>query len=165
MIEIRKATGEDILVLRKLANKIIPDAFKSTLNTSQIDYMLDKFYSQKALTDAFDKGQIFFIANCDGEDTGLISFIEQGPNLYLMQKIYVEIKNQNKGIGSALLEKVKNYILKKDNSDFTLELIINRHNPGLSFYKNRGFIKVRDQGLDMEEFYINEEIYSLVVKK
>ena len=86
MIEIRKATGEDILVLRKLAKKIVPDSFKSTLNTSQIDYMLDKFYSQKALTDAFDKGQIYFIANFDGEDTGLISFIEQGPNLYLMQK-------------------------------------------------------------------------------
>ena len=44
MIEIRKATGEDILVLRKLAKKIVPDSFKSTLNTSQIDYMLDKFY-------------------------------------------------------------------------------------------------------------------------
>lgn len=165
MIQIRKASGEDILILRELANKIVPDTFKSTLNTSQIDYLLDKFYSQKALTDAFDKGQIYFIANFDGEDTGLISFIEQGPNLYLMQKIYVEIKNQNKGIGTALLEHIKKYILKKDKSDFTLELIINRHNPGLDFYKKRGFIKIRDQGLDMEDFYINEEIYSLEVKK
>ena len=165
MIQIRKASGEDILILRELANKIVPDTFKSTLNTSQIDYLLDKFYSQKALTDAFDKGQIYFIANFDGEDTGLISFIEQGPNLYLMQKIYVEIKNQNKGIGTALLEHIKEYILGKDKSDFTLELIINRHNPGLDFYKKRGFIKIRDQGLDMEDFYINEEIYSLEVKK
>lgn len=165
MIQIRKASGEDILILRELANKIVPDTFKSTLNTSQIDYLLDKFYSQKALTDAFDKGQIHFIANFDGEDTGLISFIEQGPNLYLMQKIYVEIKNQNKGIGTALLEHIKKYILEKDKSDFTLELIINRHNPGLDFYKKRGFIKIRDQGLDMEDFYINEEIYSLEVKK
>lgn len=165
MIQIRKASGEDILILRELANKIVPDTFKSTLNTSQTDYLLDKFYSQKALTDSFDKGQIYFIANFDGEDTGLISFIEQGPNLYLMQKIYVEIKNQNKGIGTALLEHIKKYILEKDKSDFTLELIINRHNPGLDFYKKRGFIKIRDQGLDMEDFYINEEIYSLEVKK
>ena len=55
-----------------------------------------------------------------------------------MQKIYVEIKNQNKGIGTALLEHIKKYILEKDKSDFTLELIINRHNPGLDFYKKRG---------------------------
>ena len=39
--------------------------------------------------------------------------------------------------------------------------IINAHNPGLDFYKNKGMQKVRDTGLDMGDFFINEEVYSL----
>ena len=54
MIEIRQAKAQDIAILEGLAQKLVPDTFQSALNTTQIDYMLEKYYSQKALQNAID---------------------------------------------------------------------------------------------------------------
>ena len=48
MISIRKADFSDVKVLKQLADVLVPNTFKSVLNTSQIDFMLDKYYSQEA---------------------------------------------------------------------------------------------------------------------
>ena len=85
MIEIRQAKAQDIAILEGLAQKLVPDTFQSALNTTQIDYMLEKYYSQKALQNAIDAGKIYFIANYDGEDTATTSLIQQGPDLFLMK--------------------------------------------------------------------------------
>ena len=154
MITVRKATSEDVGVLQKLASELVPSSFKGVLTTAQIDFMLDKLYSQQALSDAIGAGTDYFIATYNG------SVIQQGPNLFLMQKIYVNEHFIGKGIGTALFTKVKEYVRSKI-LPCTIELIINAHNPGLDFYKNKGMQKVRDTGLDMGDFFINEEVYSL----
>lgn len=160
MITVRKATSEDVGVLQKLASELVPSSFKGVLTTAQIDFMLDKLYSQQALSDAIGAGTDYFIATYNGEDLGVVSVIQQGPNLFLMQKIYVNEHFIGKGIGTALFTKVKEYVRSKI-LPCTIELIINAHNPGLDFYKNQGMQKVRDTGLDMGDFFINEEVYSL----
>lgn len=63
MISIRKADFSDVKVLKQLADVLVPNTFKSVLNTSQIDFMLDKYYSQEALQDAINSGKVYFIAN------------------------------------------------------------------------------------------------------
>ncbi|MGN0915306.1 MAG: GNAT family N-acetyltransferase [Succinivibrio sp.] len=149
MISVRKANLSDLPVINKLAQTLVPDSFKGVLNTSQIDFMLDKFYSTEALLEAFSKGKEYFIATLDGEDTGVVSVLQQGPDLFLMQKIYVEIKNQGKGVGSELFRTVVDHVKEIHKGPCTIELIINRHNPGLNFYIRRGMEKIRDKGIDM----------------
>ena len=163
MIKIRKARPEDLSILNNLAEKLIPNQFKSVLNTAQIDFMLDKFYSQKALQDAINSGKDYFIASYNGEDTAVASVIQQGPDLFLMQKLYVEGKNQGKGIGTTLFNHILNYVKEKHPTPCTVELLINKHNPGLDFYIKRGMKKIRDTGLDMGDFFINEEVYSIQI--
>lgn len=165
MIKIRKADHSDIETIKDLALSLIPNSFKGVLNTSQIDYMLDTFYSQQALQDALDAGKEYFIANYDGVDVGVVSVIKHGPDLYLMQKIYVEPKVQGKGVGTALFNQLIDYVAKIQDGPCTIELLINKHNPGLAFYTKRGMVKVRDTGLDMGDFFINEEVYSLDVNR
>ena len=104
MIKIRKATFQDIATLKELALNLVPNSFKGVLNTSQIDFMLDKYYSQQALQDALNQGKEYFIATLDGEDVGVVSVIEHGPDLFLMQKIYVQSNAQGKGVGTKLFE-------------------------------------------------------------
>ena len=164
MIEIRQAKAQDIAILEGLAQKLVPDTFQSALNTTQIDYMLEKYYSQKALQNAIDAGKIYFMANYDGEDTATTSLIQQGPDLFLMKKLYVEQKNLGKGIGSALFNHVINYVKEIHQGPCTLELLINQHNPGMNFYIHKGMVKVRDTGFDMGDFFINEEVLSLEIK-
>lgn len=163
MISVRKAKYEDVKILKKLADELVPSSFKGVLNTTQIDHMLDKFYTQEALQDALESGKEYFIANKDGEDLGVVSIIKHGPNLFLMQKIYVSEKALGKGIGSALFNEVKQYV-KQQQSSCTIELPINQHNPGLPFYVKHGMKKVRDAGIDMGDFFINEEVYSINIE-
>ncbi len=160
MITVRKANHDDVGILRKLASELVPSSFKGVLTTSQIDFMIDKLYSQQALQDAIGAGTDYFIASYNGEDLGVVSVIQQGPELFLMQKIYVNEHYLGKGIGTALFTKVKEYVRSKI-LPCKIELIINSHNPGLDFYKKNGMTKVRDTGLDMGDFFINEEVYSL----
>ena len=163
MIKIRKATFQDIATLKELALNLVPNSYKGVLNTSQIDFMLDKYYSQQALQDALNQGKEYFIATLDGEDVGVVSVIEHGPDLFLMQKIYVQSNAQGKGVGTKLFEHLVEYVQQKHPGECTIELLINKHNPGLEFYTKRGMQKIRDTGLDMGDFFINEEVYSLKV--
>lgn len=163
MISVRKADYEDVKVLKKLADELVPSSFKGVLNTTQIDHMLDKFFTQEALQDALNAGKDYFIASLDGEDLGVVSVIKHGPNLFLMQKIYVSQKALGKGIGTALFEEVKQYV-KQQQTPCTIELPINQHNPGLPFYVKQGMKKIRDAGIDMGDFFINEEVYSINVE-
>ena len=160
MITVRKADHKDLAALKKLADDLVPSSFRGVLNTSQIDFMLDKLYSQEALLDDIDSGTEYFIASLDGEDLGVASLIKHGPSLFLMQKIYVNENALGKGIGTALFCKIQEYARSKV-LPCTIEMVINSHNPGLNFYIKNGMKKVRDTGLDMGDFFINEEVYSL----
>ena len=160
MISIRKANHEDIADLKKLVDKLVPNNFNGFLNTSQIDYMIEKLYTQKALLDALDSGTDYFVATCYGVDCGVVSVLKHGPNLFLMHKIYVDEGYYGKGVGTALLHRIKEYVSSKV-LPCTIELVINSHNPSREFYLKNGFVKVRDTELDLEEFIISEEVFSL----
>ncbi len=162
MVTVRIATSSDIKILKDLANELVPASFKGVLTTQQIDMMLDKLYSQQALQDALDAGKDYFIASIDGRDVGVVSIIRQGPSLFLMQKIYMYKECVGQGVGTALLTKVKEFVRSKV-TPATVELIINAHNPELGFYIKNGLTKVRDTGLDMDDFYISEEVYSMTI--
>lgn len=163
MIEIRKADRGDVKALKELAQSLVPDSFKGVLNTSQVDFMIDRYYSQEALQDAIDEGMVYFIASVEGYDCGYVSVIKHGPDLFLMQKIFIDTTKFNLGIGTMLLNAVFDYVKKEHPGKCAIELIINKHNPGLEFYEKHGMVKVRDKGLDMGDFYINEEVLSITL--
>ncbi|HTG55152.1 MAG TPA: hypothetical protein VL943_02700, partial [Niabella sp.] len=68
---IRKASKEELPVIRQLALDIWPATYSSILSQDQLAYMLDLFYSDPALEKDFDKpGYSFFLLELDGKNAG-----------------------------------------------------------------------------------------------
>ena len=49
MLNIRKATTEDISCIRTMAMIVFPETYKDILSTLQIDYMMEWMYSEDSL--------------------------------------------------------------------------------------------------------------------
>ena len=88
-----------------------------------------------------------WVAEEDGRLLGFLG-IEQSTNLGapVLEKIYVEPTDQNRGVGSALLEKAKE--LRPDE----LYLWVFQKNPARRLYERRGFelVKLTDGADNME---------------
>ena len=67
-MEVKKATINDIDAIQRLAAQIWPVAYREILSEAQLNYMLNKFYSEEALKDQIlTKGHQFYILVNEGK--------------------------------------------------------------------------------------------------
>lgn len=161
MYSFRKANSKDISHIREIASAVLPAAFSGVLTTEQIDFMFDRLYSQEAMQHDFATGQHYTIACCDGVDCGYGSYIRQGPDLYLMPKIYLMNAYKGKGLGRALFQELLKQIKEEHPGPCSVELTLNSHNPSMGFYTKMGMQKVRESGMDLEDFYLSQDVLSI----
>lgn len=158
MFEIRKATIDDITLIRELTFLVWPQTYSSILSQEQIDYMLDMMYSESSLKKQMteDKCQ-FLVIYEDGNPAGFASYSEEEPPRWKLNKIYVLPNQQGKGTGKYLI----NYIIaeiKKQNAT-ALFLQVNRYNNAKVFYERLGFIEVDFINLDIGNgFFMNDYV-------
>lgn len=161
-IHIRQATLTDLNYIQDLSEEVLPNAFHGVLTTEQIDYMLDRLYSQEALhAELNDVKKKVYVASIDGHDAAYACIIKQGPDLFFLPKIYVDNREQNKGIGSALFKYMLNELKKTHPTPLTIEVKVNRHNRARSFYQKLGFTLVREVDTDLQDCYISQEVWAL----
>lgn len=150
MFTIRRAQLCDLSEIKELAAITVPQAFEGILTTEQIDYLEDLYYSQEALSAAFDTEQIFFITHEGDTPVAYASVIQEGPDLFHMPKIYVLREKQRQGIGTALVETITAYVKEVHPGPCTLELFVSNFNTARGFYDKRGFKKVRERNVEFE---------------
>ena len=92
MPEIKKAGLADIEMIRELACTIWPVAYEKLLTPQQLNYMLDLFYSNKALATQIHSGHHFIIAYENNHAIGFASYSiksSNNPEIYRLHKLYV----------------------------------------------------------------------------
>ena len=156
LVTIREAKGtEDIEKIAVLANKIWHEHFPALLSDEQIDYMLDKFQSFKAISEAVkNNGYIYYMAY-DGDDfCGYLGFCEEDDNTVFISKIYVRSDKRRCGVASAMLAQLRSDIPAARKWYLT----VNRFNSGpIEVYKKRGFKKVCEQKTDIGNGFIMDD--------
>ena len=164
-IEITKAGGDDLRYVQDLSERVLPDTFYGVLTTEQIDYMLDKLYSQDAIRQEHDRDDHrYLIARADGERSGYALIIRQGPDLFFLPKIYVEENRRSRGVGTALIRRVIALVRESHPGPFTIEVKLNRHNRARAFYAKLGFVKIREEMTEIaEDIAISQEVFALTV--
>lgn len=160
-ISVRQASIADLNDISALAKDLEPE-LKGLMSTEQIDYLQDLNYSQGSLLNSLEEGQVFFIAQREGQSAGFASYIKEGDDLYHLTKIYVDEPFRHQGAGTRLFESVVNHIKSVNKGPCVLELNINNHNLAYSFYVKLGFKKVRDLGTDMGRgFYFTQDVLAI----
>lgn len=155
MQAIRKATVDDIPLLRELTFKVWPQTYASILTREQIDYMLEMMYSPASLKKQMGEGAQFIFVYDDEIPVGFASYQQIDTTLFKLHKLYVLPTQQGKGTGRFLLD----FIIadSKANGASTLQLQVNRHNKARNFYEKIGFSIIRECLFDIGNGYVMDD--------
>lgn len=164
MIEITPANkASDYILIEDLADTIWREHYIPIVGKPQIDYMLDKFQSAKAISEQIEEeGYEYFILFFDKIPAGYIAVKKEKEHLFL-SKIYVLSSYRGKKIGKAAMlkteEMAKAYHLK------TIRLGVNINNTNsIKAYEKLGFKKVKTfitdigNGFVMDDFIMEKKV-------
>ena len=173
MINYRKAeTDADIRAIADLASVIWHEHFTPIIGIEQVEYMLKKFQSYEAISDAVKNGGYTYymaevgsaegigstegIGSAEGNGSKLAGYLGAHPdadNVFL-SKIYVERSHRRRGIASAMLDMVKSDFADKDY----MWLTVNRNNDiAVSTYNALGFDLWREQVSDIGNGFVMDD--------
>ncbi|MCH5598355.1 GNAT family N-acetyltransferase [Niabella ginsengisoli] len=163
-IYIRQAFITDLPIIKSLALSIWPETYSSILSAQQIEYMLELFYSNNALTNDFNKtGYHFFIINIDEVDSGYAGVEAKDNYTWHLHKIYLSQKFHGKGLGKVLIRYVENFA--KEHGASFLTLNVNRYNKSLHFYKACGYTILKEENIDIGNgFFMNDYVMKKELK-
>ena len=143
VINIRKAERSDIEAIANIVNTTWKVTYTGIVPDSDIVLYTDKERREKMLSEAFDNGKpIYFIANCNGSDCGIISYYKYEEDdykdcAYIMQ-LYVLPEYQKKGIGKSLMKYL--FVIQKDNGYKRAVLnTLEDNSNARAFYEKLGF--------------------------
>jgi diamine N-acetyltransferase len=159
MITISEATINDIKQIQNIVHITWPITYGAILSKEQLDYMLDLFYSDEALTLQYNKKeQLFYMIYED--QTNNIGFIGiehhyNGEAVTKIHKIYLLPETQGKGIGKKVIDEIG--ILALNNNSKKLLLNVNRFNTALGFYKKIGFEVKEEVDIEIGNGYLMED--------
>jgi ribosomal protein S18 acetylase RimI-like enzyme len=155
---ILEANLNDIKNIQKIAYQTWPITYGSILSEEQLKYMLDLVYSDKALTNEFEKQQqLFYIISENDQILGFIGIEHHYKNnpTTRIHKIYLLPETQGKGYGKTTIEAIEKMAL--ENNSEALSLNVNRFNSALGFYKKIGFEIIDEVNIDIGNGYLMED--------
>ncbi len=159
MYFIRKATGEDVDVIREIAEKTWRVAYAEILKTEQLDYMLTTIYSVENITSQLKNGTQTYILLVEGDKPvafAAYSPREEDPDIYKLHKLYCLPETQGKGYVKILIDEVAAKTV--DAGKRTLDLNVNRHNKAKTFYEKMGFKIAYEEDVPIGDYWMNDYV-------
>lgn len=166
---IRQASPDDTGLIRSLADVAFRDTYRTILPEGQLDYMLERMYSETSLQRQMgQEGHVYFIAEWDDEPCAYVSvqprgLQEDGACLFELQKIYVLPAFKGKGIGISLYEHICSFVRRAASGrPCRIELHVNRSNPAVGFYRHLGMEILREGDFSIGQgYYMNDYIMGI----
>ena len=163
---IRRATPEDIPLIRELAGVCFRDTYRRILSPDQMEYMMDWMYSEHSLQKQMEQdGHIYFITSLEGVPCAYFSvqplgLQDDGAYLFEFQKMYLLPAYKGKGIGRHMVEHVFQFV--RDAAcgwPCRIELHVNRYNSAVGFYRSLGMDILREGDFPIGHgYYMNDYI-------
>lgn len=156
-MKIIQASKSQLSIVRDLAYKIWPTAYREILSQEQLNYMLDKFYSLESLIEQMEQRKhVFLLAEEDDKYIGFASYeLNIENHKTKIHKIYVLPETQGKGYGVQLINEIEKRAKYLQND--ILFLNVNRFNKAQQFYKKIGFEIAYEEDIEIGEGYLMED--------
>lgn len=156
MIEVKPAnTKLDFKIIEDLAKQIWHQHYPDIISLEQIEYMLAKFNSAKAIEGAVKKGTQFYYLTFNETPVGYTAIEPQADFLFL-SKLYVLKDFRGKGIGKAALNFIDEEVKKLEL--MAIRLKVNKYNTAsIAAYEKLGFIKRKAMITDIGNGFIMDD--------
>ncbi len=149
-ISLEKVTADEVEKLSSLAYQIWRECFPGMISNEQVEYMLEKFQSVKAITEQMQNGYEYYFLIYDGETAGYTGIKKDEDGVFL-SKIYVIDRFRGKGIASATVSRIVEI-------GKPITLTVNRGNlRAINAYEKLGFVKIREQKADIGSGFIMDD--------
>ena len=139
MLRVTRSADIDSVVV--LAHEIWNKHFVPIVGQEQVDYMLRKFQSARAIARQIAGGYEYYIVMDNGHRVGYFAVVPgtSGSSAQL-SKIYVRQEQRGRGLGKAIVAFVEQRCVEMGIRE--LWLTVNRHNAdAIAFYRRMGFSK------------------------
>lgn len=149
----------DIESVAVLAQEIWRQHFPPIIGVPQVEYMLEKFQSAKAIAAQMQEGTEYYIVMLDNNPVGYTALVpDMADNKMMINKIYILETSRGLGIGSRLLRFIENQCVKRGLNK--LWLTVNRFNfDPIAWYLGTGFEIVDEVKKDIGGgFYMDDYI-------
>jgi GNAT superfamily N-acetyltransferase len=162
MIVISEAKPTDFSIIREIAYTTWPVAYGSFISKTQLDYMLEKFYSDATLIENFTyKNHHFLLAKENQSYLGFASYEPDylGEKIVRLHKIYLLPEAQGKGVGKLLISEIEKIANQLNHHGISLN--VNRYNKAFDFYTKIGFECIGEEDIELDFGYLMEDFKML----
>ena len=156
MIELVEVKLNEIKELSGLAAEIWYEYWTGILSNEQIEYMLDKFQSEKAMINQIKKEAYrYFYLVYNNQKAGYIGLSNKEGYLFL-SKIYIRKKFRHNGLGTRAFDFIKQYAAK--NAYNKIRLTVKKDNQNsISAYIKWGFKTVDSIVTDIGSGFVMDD--------
>jgi GNAT superfamily N-acetyltransferase len=159
MLTINKVGLESIPIIQVLSNEIWKKVYPAIVPMGQIEYLLNVWHSEEALTEQMVvEGHQFVLIEWNKETIGYASYVvkdKEDPYRFRLNKLYVQPEVHGKGIGKSIVQFVTNEI--KPLGATVLELNVHKRNPAVAFYKHIGFVIAKEEVTEIAHGYLLDD--------
>lgn len=158
-IKLVKAQSDDQMKrIAAIADEIWHEYFPCIISEEQIDYMLEKFCSFKAVKNNAENDcyEYFFIKR-NGADIGYTAVKPDGDRLFL-SKIYLKKEERGKKYSRKVMEYHINYC--REHNLKAIWLTVNKHNDtAIAAYRAMGFEVIGEGAADIGNGFVMDDYY------
>jgi len=155
LIEVRsEAQIADVV---DLAREIWCEHYVPIIGQEQVDYMLGKFQSERAITDQIADAYEYYIVVQDEKSVSYVAVVPKISEASLMlSKIYVKKSARGRGLGQKMLEFMES--LCRQRNIKKMWLTVNKNNShSIDWYSWMGFINTASLIQDIGEGYVMDD--------
>jgi ribosomal protein S18 acetylase RimI-like enzyme len=157
-IKIVKVSDENLVsVVESLAYSIWREYFPPIIGSPQVEYMLEKFQSHRAISNQIEKnGFIYYLLeDKNGKRVGYFAVVPHPEELFL-SKLYITVENRGKGYARCVLEFIETFAKGKGLSKITLT--VNKNNTdSINAYKKLGFVITDSRVTDIGDGFVMDD--------
>ena len=147
--------NQQIEIVEKLADEIWNQHFIPIIGKAQVDYMLEKYQSKKAVLEQIKKGFLYYLIKTDNGYIGYFGVLQKKETLFL-SKFYIKLSERGKGVGKKIILFLENFA--KENRLHSIILTVNKYNTGsIKAYEKMGFKNVESIVQDIGNGYIMDD--------
>ncbi len=127
----------DLEIIVNLACEIWNEHFTPIIGKAQVDYMLEKFQSKKAITKQIENGFMYYLIRINNDSIGYIGIHPENDELFL-SKIYIRSCERGKGYGRKAIQFLEK--LGREKGLRKITLTVNKNNTDtIKAYEKFGF--------------------------
>ncbi|HEC04266.1 MAG TPA: GNAT family N-acetyltransferase [Phycisphaerales bacterium] len=131
------STETQIETVARLAHEIWNQHFTPMIGKAQVDYMVEKFQSKRAVSEQIEQGYSYYLLEADGDYFGYTGICPKEDELFL-SKLYLKASQRGKGHGRKVVEFLEK--LARDKGLGKITLTVNKNNTDtIKAYEKFGF--------------------------